>query len=60
MEFADSDICSLGPSGSEQALTVLAPLSLTSVADQRPEPDGLIPCVFWILTHPSSKENTAP
>lgn len=56
---AGSGACSWGPPGSEQALSVLA-LRMTSVPDQRPEPDGPIPYVLRILTHLSNKKNTAP
>lgn len=66
MEFADSGICPSGPSGSENALRVLAP-RITSLTDQGPEPDGLSPYIFWnhltdkqILNYLSNKGNTAP
>lgn len=42
VEFIDSGIHSWG----EEALSVLPP-RMTSVADQRPEPDGVSPYVFW-------------
>ena len=38
MEFVDSRICCVGPTGIEKVLKVLAP-RMTSVADQRPEPE---------------------
>lgn len=66
MESADSGVCSSGPSGCEEALRALAP-TMTSVTDQKPEPEGLSPCVFrihlmdkQILNYLSNKENTAP